>query len=175
MAGWKTRSQKKTRRNRITRLLKIDHERSIVEVNSNKRADRIRKLIERRLGTAARYQTTLIEPIESQVQEMWHTAAAGATSPLENGFAGSNSSISLDEHPELRAMMEETARQHWGSWFDLPIPALNDMTPREAAKTSEGRELLESLLLLYEIHDEEPRDNYFQADIPALRRELGLE
>ena len=155
-------------------LLKIDHERLVVEVNSNERADRIRRLIEKRLGTAVKYQTTLIEPIESQVQEMWHTAAAGATSPLENGFAGSNSSISLDEHPELRAMMEETARQHWESWFELPIPALNDMTPREAVKTNEGRELLESLLLLYEIHDEESRDNYFQADIPALRRELGL-
>jgi hypothetical protein len=26
-------------------------------------------------------------------------------------------------------MMEEVARQHWESWFDLSVPALNDMTP----------------------------------------------
>jgi len=153
-------------------LLKIDHERIIVEVNSNKRAARIRKLIERRLGTAGRYLNTLIEPIESQVQEMWNTAA---TAPLENSFIGSNNSISPEEEPEVRAMMEETARQHWESWFDLPVPALDDMTPREAANTNEGRELLESLFLLYEIHNEEAADDYLKADIPALRRELGLE
>lgn len=156
-------------------LLKIDHERLIVEVNSNKRASRIRKLIERRLGAAARYQTALIEPIESQIQEMWHTAASGAATPLENAFAGGNSFISPDEEPELRTIMEQTARQHWESWFDLPIPALDDMTPREAAKTEEGRQLLESLLLLYEIHDKKSPDNYLMADIPALRRELDLE
>ena len=156
-------------------LLKIDHERLIVEVNSNKRASRVRKLIERRLGPAARYQTTLIEPIESQVQEMWHSAAAGATTPLENVFTGSNNFISPNQEPDLHKLMEETARQHWESWFDLPVPALNDMTPREAARTNEGRELLESLLLLYAIHDEESPDNYTRADIPALRRELGLD
>ena len=148
-------------------LLKIDHERLVVEVNSNKRAGRIRKLIERRLGTKARYQTTLIEPIESQVQEMWQTSAAGATTPFEN--------VSLEKDPELQAMMEETGRQHWESWFDLPVPALNDLTPREAAKTNEGRELLESLFLLYEIYNEESSDDFLKPDIPALRRELGLD
>jgi hypothetical protein len=57
-------------------LLKIENNRLIVEVNSDKRAKRIRKLIEGRLGDAATYTTTLIEPIESQLQEMWQAAAA---------------------------------------------------------------------------------------------------
>ncbi|HKO43741.1 MAG TPA: SEC-C metal-binding domain-containing protein [Pyrinomonadaceae bacterium] len=156
-------------------LLKIDHERMIVEVNSNKRATRVRRLIERRLGPAAKYQTTLIEPIESQVQEMWNDAASGAATPLENAIGGSNSFNSPYEEPELRAFMEESARHHWESWFDLPVPALNDMTPREAARTEEGRDLLESLLLLYAINDEKSPENYFKADISALRRELGLK
>ena len=71
--------------------------------------------------------------------------------------------------------MEKTARQHWEAWFDLPVPALNDMTPREAAKTEEGRDLLESLLLLYENHAEAWRDNIFKPNISALRRELGID
>ena len=171
--GGKVEARKRLGGSVLLGLLKIDNEQLIVEVNSHERARRIRRLIERRLGDAARYKTTLIEPIQSQINQMWQTAAAGAG--LENGFAGGTSSNSLDEEPEVRAMMEETARQHWDSWFDLPVPALNDMTPREAAKTYEGRELLESLFLLYEIHNEESPDNYAKADIPALRRELGID
>jgi len=71
--------------------------------------------------------------------------------------------------------LEETARQHWIAWMDLPVPALNNMTPREAAKTEEGRDLLESLLLYYESHDDEPNENLMRPDLASLRRELGME
>jgi hypothetical protein len=56
----------------------------------------------------------------------------------------------------------------------LPVPALNNMTPREAAKTEEGRELLESLLLDYERHDDAENENLMRPDIPELRRKLGM-
>ena len=51
------------------------------------------------------------------------------------------------------------------------------MTPREATKTEEGRDLLESLLLLYESHepDDESYKNPMRPDIAALRRELGMD
>ena len=48
------------------------------------------------------------------------------------------------------------------------------MTPREAARSVEGRDLLNSLLLEYEINNMSA-DEFVHADIPALRRELGLE
>ena len=157
-------------------LLKIDGKRLIVEVNSHERAKRIRRLIERRLPGGVKYKTVLIEPIESQLREAWESMLVGdSASGAGAGFETGGFPPSIDEPPEVRAMMEEMARQHWESWFDLPVPALNDMTPRQAAKTEEGRELLESLLLLYAIHNEESRDNHLKADIPALRRELGLE
>lgn len=71
--------------------------------------------------------------------------------------------------------MNGIARQHWAAWFDLPVPALNDATPRQAAKTEEGRELLESLLLLYEGYQSRDSDNLMAADISYLRRELGMD
>jgi hypothetical protein len=71
--------------------------------------------------------------------------------------------------------MEEVSRQHWESWFDLPIPALDELTPREAARTEEGRELLESLLLFYENSQADSSQNVLRADILTLRRELGME
>lgn len=160
-------------------LLKIDEDRLVVEVNSKQRAELIRQLIEERLGNTATYKTTLIEPIESRVEEMWKAAADGTT-----GFSARTKSENLerngfiaaeDAQPELRAMMEQIARQHWESWFDLPVPALNDMTPREAAKTEEGRDLLESLLLFYESSQDDSLDNITAPNILALRQELGMD
>jgi hypothetical protein len=48
------------------------------------------------------------------------------------------------------------------------------MTPRQAAQTEEGRELLESLLLFYENNRAESSENVLRADISALRRELEI-
>ena len=155
-------------------LIKIDHERLVVEVNSNKRAGRIRKLIEKRLGKSVRYKTTLVEPIESQVQHAWRAAMAGnSESQKSSGFAGANLTLSADEERELRAMMEKAARKHWESWFDLSVPALDDMTPREAARTEEGRELLNSLLLLYEQSADDQSENLLKPDVAALPPRIG--
>lgn len=159
-------------------LLKIDEDRLVVEVNSKQRAELIRRLVEERLGNSATYKTTLMEPIESRVEEMWKAAAAGSSSLSSSRDPQDREHTSFisfdDKQPEVRAMMEEVSRQHWDSWFDLPVPALNDMTPREATRTEEGRELLESLLLLYE-HYENSGDNVFSPDVSALRRELGMD
>lgn len=157
-------------------LLKIDENRLVIEVNSKQRAESIRELVEQRLGNAATYKTTLIEPIESRVEEMWKAAATGLSSSSDPGNGEHSDFISFaDAQPQIRAMMEEVSRQHWESWFNLPVPALNDMTPREAAKTEEGRELLESLLLFYENNQADSSENVFRADISALRRELRME
>jgi hypothetical protein len=158
-------------------LLKIAEDRLVVEVNSKQRAELIRRLVEERLGNSAKYKTTLIEPIESRVQGIWKASAAGVThSQSRKSLDVKNSDfISFDgAQPELREMMEEINKQHWESWFDLPVPALNDMTPREASRTEEGRDLLESLLLLYENYGDSS-DNTTNPDIPALRRELGMD
>jgi hypothetical protein len=156
-------------------LLKIEGNRLIVEVNSKQRAELIRQLVEERLGNTATYKTTLIEPIESRVEEMWKAAATGLSSSSYAEEREPSDLISFDDaQPEIRAMMEEVFRQHWKSWFDLPVPALNDMTPREAARTEEGRELLESLLLFYENTQADSSENVLRADISALRRELEM-
>jgi len=156
-------------------LLKIDEDRLVVEVNSRQRAELIRQLVEKRLGNTATYKTTLIEPIESRVQEMWKAAATGSSSSSGREVTERSGFTSFDDaQPEIQAMIEEVAKQRWESWFDLPVPALNDMTPREAARTEEGRELLESLLLFYENTQTDSSANVLRADISALRRELGM-
>jgi hypothetical protein len=56
----------------------------------------------------------------------------------------------------------------------MPVPALDNLTPREAAVTPEGRDLLESLLLEYEIKISRDPGSNAAPDIAALRRELGM-
>ncbi len=51
---------------------------------------------------------------------------------------------------------------------------LNNETPRQAAKTEAGRELLEVLLLHYERSDED-NNNLLKVDISHLKAELGLD
>jgi hypothetical protein len=158
--------------------MNIEDRKLIVSVNSTKRAEKVRRLVEKRLGKEAVYKTTLIEPIEPEVERMWAAAASGSSKPAAEGLVQETERtgvISLADLPaEVRLKLEETARQHWVTWFDLPVPALNNMTPREAAKTEEGRELLESLLLDYERHDDADNENLMRPDIPELRRKLGM-
>lgn len=161
----------------------IENRKLIADVNSTRRAETIRRIIEERLGHDACYKTTLLEPIESEVEKMW-AAAAGTAAGSSSGIPSAewaertetSGVISLDDAPpELRLRLEESARQHWIRWMDLPVPALNNMTPREAAKTEEGRDLLESLLLYYESHEDGSNDNLMRPDVAALRRELGMD
>jgi hypothetical protein len=179
-------------------LLKLKDRRLIVEVNSTERAELIRRLIEERLGDHVTYKTTLVEPLESSIAEAWEKATApgnnrssrSRAATARGGFGAGDDSLypfdaplasdpalpsSHEDSPEMHALMKEIAQQHWDTWFDIRVPALNDMTPREASKTSEGRDLLESLLLYYQHEEDKSPDNPFKADIPALRRELGLK
>ena len=53
--------------------------------------------------------------------------------------------------PEQFAELEEEfQRQQWEAWVDQPVPALNNRTPREAARSAGGRERLEALLADFE-------------------------
>lgn len=158
--------------------LNIEDSKLIISVNSTKRAKKIRRLVEKRLEKEAVYKTTLIEPIEPEVERMWAAAAAGSSEPpTEQWLVGAERTgvIPLaDLPPEVRLKLEEHARRHWVTWFDVPVPALNNMTPREAAKTEDGRELLKSLLLDYERHDDDSNENLMRPDVPELRRKLGM-
>ena len=78
------------------------------------------------------------------------------------------------ENPQFQQLLKEAADKHWSTWFDIPIPALDDMTPRQAAKSEYGRDLLESLLLEYEMNNSRYPDNPSAPNLPHLRRELGM-
>ncbi len=74
----------------------------------------------------------------------------------------------------MQEQLREHMASHWEAWLDEPIPALRDQTPREAARTPLGRELLEALLHDYEWSSQRQPDAFFGPDVAALRRKLGM-
>lgn len=77
--------------------------------------------------------------------------------------------------PEMQEHIQALANKHWEHWMDDPIPLLDNQTPRQAAKTSRGRELLQALLLEYEEHNHNMPNNLLKADINALKKKLALD
>jgi hypothetical protein len=75
---------------------------------------------------------------------------------------------------EARQSQASRLDERWEVWLDESIPALGDETPREAARTPRGRELLEALLHDYEWSSEKLPDSAFTLEVETLRRKLGL-
>lgn len=100
-------------------------------VNSNRRASRLRKQIEKRLGHQVSFQRAVIESVDALM-------AAARAEPRQPG-------------PELvPEVVAEFQQRHWQEWIDQPVPALKGQTPRQAARTAPGRERLEALLAEFE-------------------------
>ncbi len=81
----------------------------------------------------------------------------------------------LMRQPEVRAQITAMMQDRWKRWLDEPIPALDGKTPRQAAKTKEGRERLEALLFSFERREGRPGEDLFKPDIDELRSQLGLK
>jgi hypothetical protein len=149
--------------NTILGTLRLEQGRLVAEVNSVRRAARLKREIAKRLGDAATLiDTTTVDPGEI-VAERRLDAAAGSTrvAPVPN------------TPPELRHVEEEVARRHWTAWLDTRVPALGNKTPRQAARSAAGRERLEALLAQFarDIHDSRmPGAAHFE----AIREQLGL-
>lgn len=163
---WLKKGNKKIKSwdNTVLGHITLEQGRLILEANSQERTQRGKKLLNKYLGKTVLFQKTLIETPEQKVK----------ASPNSKSKKDKESSI-LRESPEVQEQLKSMAQAHWENWFDESIPALKNKTPREATKTKNGRERLEALLLEYENYDLKQADNIFKADIPYLRKELGLD
>lgn len=137
----------------------------ILQTNSLERTERGKKLLTKLLGNTVSFQQTLIESPEQKMQSL-PPSKKDQDEDQPNLFA----------IPEIQEHIKKMAKAHWDSWFDISIPVLNNQTPREAAKTQEGREQLEALLLQYEQVDHDKSNNDpFKADINFIKTSLSLE
>ena len=128
-----------------------------VEVNSDKRAQVILVEINDRLS---KEEATYFHTTQKSIQDLLNEPHNALDNPC-------------DDSPEIQAMLKQMNHQHWVSWLDTKIPALNNVTPRAAAKTIHGRELLEALFV--DFHNKN-QSGFSQCpvDLHFLRHELGM-
>ncbi|HUR33313.1 MAG TPA: hypothetical protein VM032_05925 [Vicinamibacterales bacterium] len=149
--------------NTILGTLRLDAGRLVAEVNSTRRATRLRREITKRLGRAAVLtDTAVVDP--SQL-------LGKGPRPPANQSVGSE--LEEEASAELRALQEEVTRRHWESWLDTRVPALGNRTPRQAVRSAGGRERLEALLAEFEQQD---ADGPLSVAVPVteIRLALGL-
>lgn len=148
--------------NTILGHIKIEKNELLIEVNSDKRAKKAKKEIEKRLGEKVTYSATRIETPEKVLK-------SHVTNP--NRRKSSKPFIPTEEQKKIIA---EFSRKHWLGWLDSPIPALNNKTPRQASKSKNGRERLNILLHDFEQRTEKNNPDNSELDVDMLRKELNL-
>jgi hypothetical protein len=136
----------------------------VVDVNSEKRAAKIRQEIERRLGILVTHQKTVTQRPESTLEKTKRRHAA-------------NRSVSQPkfEEPAFTEEMQAEIQRQVENWIYRKVPLLGGRTPLEAIGDPDGKEIVESLLLGWERQNETIADpRAFRPDINAIRRLLQL-
>ncbi len=154
--------------NTVMGNIEIAKNRLTAEVNSMERADIIEKEIRKRLGKRALYKKSVISSVQKMVE---NTRGNGQAANAQNGQLSQEELMQL---PEVKAKLSEMARKHWEAWVDIPLPALGNLTPRQAVKDPIGREKLDGLLLDFETMNRKNGCNEFAPDIAGLKKMLGI-
>ena len=160
----------KTWDNTILGHIKISDQRLIAEVNSWKRAQRLRKEIEKRLGSPAVHESTTAQTVEEMRKNR---------PPEEAGEAALRKAEmeALLSDPRARKFMQATMQKQIEGWVREKIPVLGGRTPIEAVRDPDGKEAVEALLLQWERRDEDQKHvspNQIRPDLSAIRRLLNL-
>lgn len=147
--------------NTILGTLRLEGGRLVVDINSARRAERVKREIAKRLaGAAVLIDSKVIDPSAALAKRRHERAS------------GTHDHEPVETSPELQALEKGLARRHWEGWLETRVPALGNKTPRQAMRTKGGRERLEALLAQFE-RDAEGQGSA-SADVDFLRSELGL-
>lgn len=143
-----------------------------IETNSVRRADALRRRIERALGELVRHRRRRRRDARRMAERIWERRATGETR-RSNIAATREAQRELRESPEAQRLLREMKDRHYATWPDEPLPALAGKTARQAVRTQAGRARVDALLKQIERGEAMlPAGERF--DVTPLRRELGL-
>jgi hypothetical protein len=130
----------------------------LVETNSRQRADLLRGRMESFAGDRLRFQ-------RREEKDPLEVMAEQADKPRR--------ATPRPESPEVDALLRDFKARHYATWPDDSLPALDGLTPREAASQPAYRARLDTLLkeMEYQESREVPGRRF---DFGPIRRALGL-
>ncbi|MBI2704173.1 MAG: SEC-C domain-containing protein [Actinobacteria bacterium] len=145
---------------RIRATITLDGDELRVETNSEVRFDRVLDVV-RALAPDA----TVIDESRTTIDDLEEAMRRAPLSP------GGDTETMIDpDDPEVAAFLDETIRSFEQNWLDESIPALDGLTPREAAADPTHRDDLVRLLRSF---DKSPADPGTM-NTDRLREALGL-
>jgi hypothetical protein len=136
----------------------------VFECNSKQRHKRGKKLLAGLAGAALRHLRDEFTTQKEMKRQAREKPRAGESEPEE---------IPLEVRQELLTQVME---RHFAAWPDIPLPALDGKTPRQAVKTAAGRDKVSAILRDFENGEEHKRragKPYYE--VARLRAELGVE
>lgn len=140
---WVKKERKKSRscENSTQGLILIEEDRLKAKCNSRFRAEKLKVILAGVFGSALNYECTIFEDQKFVKPE--------GPAPLINE--------ELLECEEFRNMLKEISARHYESWAEQKIPAIGNISPREAVKSPQGRLRVIDLLKQLENQDERAR------------------
>lgn len=135
------------------------------ETNSRERLDMAKRELVGCLGEVASHRVDSFEDQE---------ALLGGAGKRRGEADPAEAASDLDPEVERR-LVTAHAQRHYASWPDIPLPALDGKTPREAARTRAGRRKVNALIKQFENKSERAaRAGKPAFDFSVLRSELGI-
>ena len=166
---WRVKGNRmhKTWDNTIFGRLKISGRSLVAEVNSAKRAKKIREEIEKRLGFHVTHIATTLKTPEQMLEESKHKRRGHSDRE--------NAEVDDRFDPEMSRASQVMFQEEVEAWVHQKIPALGGRTPLEAVADPDGKEMVEGLLLGWERKYEGPLgQGMIRPDLNAVRRLLKL-
>jgi hypothetical protein len=151
--------------NTILGRISISGQSLIAEVNSKERAERLREEIEKRLGILAIHQDTTAQSLEEMRKN----------SPPEAVRPDHDDTETLLRDPGAREQWQKMLQKTVEGWVHEKIPVLGGLTPMQAVRDPDGKEIVEALLRDWELGGRGfVYPGNIRPDINAVRRLLNL-
>ncbi|MFA7160722.1 MAG: SEC-C metal-binding domain-containing protein [Kiritimatiellia bacterium] len=136
------------------------------DCNSEKRDKALRKLLLKNLGALITHTNTNLQPFDpDKLREPPSSAKADKTGEIDLA------SLSKEDRRQFEEIL---GKQHM-SWLDERVPMLGGKTPRETAKTAQGKMQVAEMINDWENMQNRTRNSQFTFDFNKLRSELGIE
>jgi hypothetical protein len=166
--AWYKKGNKKMKSwdNTILGHLKLSPGLLVADVNSRKRAEKLRREIENRLRLGAIHKETLVQTSEDLLEKVKRM-------PPEHRQKNENQA-KLMNNPAAQAVLRDFLQKETDAWIRKKLPALGGRTPLQAVKDPDLREIVESLLLDFERHAASSYPPGAAPDFSGIRKRLGV-
>jgi uncharacterized protein with von Willebrand factor type A (vWA) domain len=138
----------------------------VADVNSRRRAEKLRWEIENRLRLGAVHKETQVQTSEDLLEK------ARRMPPEQRQEKAAQAKLLKD--PAVLAGLRGFLQKETDAWIHKKLPALGGRTPLQAVKNPDLREIVESLLLDFERHAATSYPPGTAPDFSAIRKRLGV-